>query len=44
MNFENYVNSGMPVTDAARRVGIKIPPGRVLKADEIAKILEKEKL
>lgn len=44
MQFENYVRSGMAPTDAATRVGIKVPPGSVLKTQDVLRIIEKGKL
>ncbi|MFC1600522.1 hypothetical protein ACFL25_00395 [Patescibacteria group bacterium] len=43
IHFENYVRAGMSITDAARRVGVRIPPGRRLKEEDVSKILEKGK-
>jgi hypothetical protein len=44
MQFESYVRSGLSPSDAAVRVGIKIRPGSVLKAQEVIKIIERGRL
>jgi len=40
MHFENYVRSGMTPTQAAGRVGIRIPPGRELRIQDVLNFLE----
>ncbi len=43
MRYQGYLRSGMPVEQAARMVGIKIPYGQRAKPEDIQKILEPEK-
>ncbi len=44
ISFDSYVNSGVSPTDAAVRVGIKLPLGRTFSAQQISKIIERGKL
>lgn len=41
MHFESYVRSGMSPTQAAGRVGIRVPPGRELRIQDVLNFFEK---
>ena len=41
LEFDGYVKQGLPPEEAARRIGVKLPPGKPLSIMEILRIIQR---